>query len=63
MISRNQSVDPDARTVVVYSLEKGKGYTELCRGGQGDRVWSSALSGFELAVADLFPRKKQLVIP
>jgi len=51
-------VDPRARTVVVYTLEKGKGYTELCRGGEGDRVHSAVLSGFELAVADLFPRQK-----
>jgi len=51
-------VDPDARTAVVYILEKGKGYTELCRGGEGERVRSSVLPGFDLAVADLFPRQK-----
>lgn len=51
-------VDPDARTAVVYVLEKGKGYTELCRGGEGERVRSSVLPGFDLAVADLFPRQK-----
>jgi Uma2 family endonuclease len=51
-------VDPDARTVRAYTLEKGKGYTELCRGGEGDRVHSAVLPGFELAVADLFPRQK-----
>ena len=49
-------VDPDARTVVVYVL-KGKEYVELCRGGAGEKVRSSVLAGFELAVADLFPRQ------
>ncbi len=48
-------VDPDARTVVVYALGKGKGYAELCRGGEGETVRSAVLAGFELAVADLFP--------
>jgi len=48
-------VDPDARTVVVYILEKGTRYIELCRGGAGERVRSAVLSGFELMVADLFP--------
>jgi Uma2 family endonuclease len=50
-------VDPAARAVVVYVLEKGEGYTELCRGGVGETVRSSVLPGFELAVADLFPRQ------
>ena len=50
-------VDPDARAVVVYGLDGEKRYTELCRDGEGDRVRSSVLSGFDLAVADLFPRQ------
>jgi Uma2 family endonuclease len=49
-------VDPDARTVMVYAL-KGKRYTELCRGGEGEKVRSAVLAGFELAVAGLFPRR------
>lgn len=50
-------VDPDVRAVVVYVLSPEKRYTELCRGGEGDRVHSSVLPGFDLAVADLFPRQ------
>jgi Uma2 family endonuclease len=46
-------VDPRARTVVVYVLEKGK-YVELVRGGVGDEAWSSVLPGFRLNVSDLF---------
>lgn len=30
-------------------------YTELCRGGMGEEVWSSVLPGFRLKVASLFP--------
>lgn len=48
-------VDPDARTIVVYTL-KAKEYTELCRGGEGEKVRSAVLAGFELVVSDLFPR-------
>jgi hypothetical protein len=40
------------------ALEKGKRYTEPCRDGEGDRVHSSVLPGFDLAVAELFPRRK-----
>lgn len=47
-------VDPDARTVEVYVLKNGR-YTELCRGGMGDVVWSAVVQGFRLKVADLFP--------
>jgi Uma2 family endonuclease len=47
-------VDPDARTVEVYVWEKGKGYIEFVRGGLGDEVWSSALPGLRVKVADLF---------
>lgn len=47
-------LDPDERTVVVYVLEKGKGYVELVRGGAGDEVWSSVLPGFRVNVSDLF---------
>ncbi|HEV2843515.1 MAG TPA: Uma2 family endonuclease, partial [Thermoanaerobaculia bacterium] len=50
-------VDPDARTVVVYVLEPGKGYTERCRGGVGETVGSSVLPGFRVEVAGLFPRQ------
>lgn len=50
-------VDLDARTVVVYGLEPGTGYTEACRGGVGETVGSSVLSGFRLEVAGLFPRQ------
>ena len=46
-------VDPDARTVVVYALEKGK-YVELANGGVGDTVRSSVLPGFGVNVTDLF---------
>ncbi|HEV2851385.1 MAG TPA: Uma2 family endonuclease [Thermoanaerobaculia bacterium] len=54
-------VDPGTRTVLVYVLgpgKPGKRYTELCRGAEGERVRSSILPGFDLAVADLFPRRK-----
>jgi Uma2 family endonuclease len=47
-------LDPDARTVVVYVLGKGKRYTELVHGGEGDGVWSSVLPGFRVRVSDLF---------
>ena len=47
-------LDPDRQTVEVYVLKKGKGYVELVRGGPGDEVWSSALPGFRVKVADLF---------
>jgi Uma2 family endonuclease len=47
--------DPDARAVVVHVLQGGR-YVELCRGGVGERVRSAVLPGFEIAVADLFPR-------
>ena len=57
-VSEYWLIDPQDKTVVVYTLEKGKGYTELCRGSEGDRVHSAVLSGFELVVADLFPRQK-----
>jgi Uma2 family endonuclease len=47
-------LDPDAGTVMVYVLEKGRGYVERVRGGVGDEVGSSVLSGFRVNVADLF---------
>jgi Uma2 family endonuclease len=50
-------VDPDARTVAVFVLEPGTGYTERCRGGVGETVGSSVLPGFRLEVAGLFPRR------
>ncbi|HEX6903554.1 MAG TPA: Uma2 family endonuclease [Thermoanaerobaculia bacterium] len=46
-------IDPDARTVVVYLLERGK-YIELVRGGVGDTVGSSVLPGFRVNVTDVF---------
>ncbi len=51
-------VDPLERTVAVYGLGPGMRYTELCRGVEGDRVRSFAFPGFDLAVTDLFPRRK-----
>lgn len=49
-------IDPDTRTAVVHTLEAGRAYRELCRGGMGETVWSAVLSGFRLEVGDLFPR-------
>jgi Uma2 family endonuclease len=46
-------VNPEARSVRVYVLEKGS-YVELVRGGAGDTVWSSVLPGFRVNVTDLF---------
>lgn len=51
-------VDPQDRTVEVYVLGPDLRYTEHCRGGEGDRVRSAVLPGFDLAVAGLFPRRK-----
>jgi Uma2 family endonuclease len=51
-------VDPWDRTVAVHVLGSDLRYTAHCRGGEGDRVWSSILPGFDLAVAGLFPRRK-----
>jgi Uma2 family endonuclease len=50
-------VDTRDRTVVVFVLEPGKGYTERCRGGVGETVGSSVLPGFRVEVAGLFPRQ------
>jgi Uma2 family endonuclease len=47
-------LDPDARRVVVLALRE-RTYTELCRGGIGEEVWSSVLPGFRLKVVSLFP--------
>ena len=47
-------LDPEAQRVVVYVLEKGKGYVERVRGGMGDEVASSVLPGFRVKVADIF---------
>ncbi len=47
-------VDPDAQTVEVYVLEKGKGYTETVRGVEGDEVWSFLLPRFRVNVSELF---------
>jgi Uma2 family endonuclease len=51
-------VDPRDRTVEIYILGRDLRYTEHCRGGEGDRVRSAVLPGFDLAVAGLFPRRK-----
>jgi Uma2 family endonuclease len=51
-------VDPWDRTVVVHAMGPDMRYTEPRRGAEGDRVRSSILPGFDLAVADLFPRRK-----
>jgi Uma2 family endonuclease len=55
-------VDPRDRTVVVHAMgpdmRPDMRYTEPRRGAEGDRVRSSILPGFDLAVADLFPRRK-----
>ena len=47
--------DPDTQRIAVHVLRGGR-YVELCRGGIGERVRSSVLPGFEVAVAELFPR-------
>lgn len=47
-------VDPTARTVVGYVLEKGR-YAELIRGGEKDVVWSAVVPGFRLKIRSLFP--------
>ena len=46
-------IDPDARTVEVYVLNRGK-YAQLVHGGEGDEVWTSLFPDFRLKVADLF---------
>jgi Uma2 family endonuclease len=48
-------VDPGTRTALIYRLDKGR-YVETCHSVVGERVGSAVLPGFELAVADLFPR-------
>lgn len=48
-------IDPDARTAVVHTLEGGRFYRELCRGGMGETVGSAVLPGFRLSVGGLFP--------
>jgi Uma2 family endonuclease len=50
-------VDPDTRRVVVHICQS-RSYTELCRGGMGEEVWSSVLPGFRLAVDSLFPASR-----
>lgn len=56
-VSEYWLVDPNARTVEVYVLRPGTGYTEHCCGGVGETVKSSVLPGFRLEVAGLFPRQ------
>ncbi|HEV7505697.1 MAG TPA: Uma2 family endonuclease [Thermoanaerobaculia bacterium] len=46
-------VDPQACSVVVYGLERGK-YKELVRGGEYDMVGSSVVPGFRVKVRGLF---------
>ena len=50
-------LDPDAGRVVVHIFQERR-YTELCRGGRGEEVWSSVLPGFRLAVDSLFPASR-----
>lgn len=47
-------VDPDARTVAVLVLGKGRKYIERARGGIGDEVESSVFPGLRMNVAKLF---------
>ncbi len=47
-------VDPDERTIEVFSLHEGR-YALIDRFGQGDTLRSGVLPGFELTVEDVFP--------
>jgi Uma2 family endonuclease len=48
-------VDPDERTVEVFSLQEGR-YALRGRFGPDETLRSDLLPGFEVAVGDLFPR-------
>jgi Uma2 family endonuclease len=51
--------DPRPRTLVVYGLsEDATRYVELCRGGEGESVFSRVLPGLRVKVSEIFPRKK-----
>jgi Uma2 family endonuclease len=47
-------VDPDERTVEVFSLQEGR-YALIQRLGPDETLCSNILPGFEVAVADIFP--------
>jgi Uma2 family endonuclease len=47
-------VDPDERTVEVFSLREGR-YAIVGRFGADETLRSDLLPGFEVAIADLFP--------
>ena len=49
--------DPQARTLVIYSLsEDEETYIELAHGGEGDTVASRLLPGLQVEVSKIFPR-------
>ena len=52
-VSEYWLVDPEACSVVVYGLDRGK-YQELVRGGEYDVVGSSVVPGFRVKVRGLF---------
>jgi Uma2 family endonuclease len=52
-------VDPQARTILVYSLDgNDRRYTESGCGVLGQTVFSNVLSGLEVAVSEVFPKQK-----
>lgn len=51
-------VDPDERTVELFSLREGR-YALIDRFSPGDTLRSALLPGFELAVGDIFPTLKK----
>ena len=51
-------VDPDERTVEVFSLREGR-YALVDRFGAGDTLRSKLLAGFEVKVEDIFPVRKR----
>src|SRR5207244_3603079 len=53
-ISEYWIIQPQTRSVSVYALE-GSAYRLLAQAGPGERAQSLVLSGFEVAVNDLFP--------
>ena len=51
-------VDPDERTVELFSLREGR-YALIDRLSPGDTLRSALLPGFEMAVGDIFPTRKE----
>ncbi len=47
--------DPQTGTISVYASDAGGRYRELGRFGEGDRLRSRAISGFELDLDEVFP--------